>query len=78
MKKSLVALALFGAFAATAQAQSSVQIYGTIDAGLGKATGSSTAVTKRDNNKLGFKGTEDLGNGLKAIFMNCPMVLQRF
>ena len=68
MKKSLVALALFGAFAATAQAQSSVQIYGTIDAGLGKATGSSTAVTKRDNNKLGFKGTEDLGNGLKAIF----------
>ncbi len=68
MKKSLVALALFGAFAATAQAQSSVQIYGTIDAGLGKATGSTTAVTKRDNNKLGFKGTEDLGNGLKAIF----------
>jgi len=68
MKKSLVALALFGAFAATAQAQSSVQIYGTIDAGLGKMTGETTKVTKRDNNKLGFKGTEDLGNGLKAIF----------
>ncbi|PKB23172.1 porin [Janthinobacterium sp. 64] len=68
MKKSLVALALFGAFAATAQAQSSVQIYGTVDAGLGKATGETTKVTKRDNNKLGFKGTEDLGNGLKAIF----------
>ncbi|PLY40712.1 porin [Janthinobacterium sp. ROICE36] len=68
MKKSLVALALFGAFAATAQAQSSVQIYGTIDAGLGKASNATTAVTKRDNNKLGFKGTEDLGNGLKAIF----------
>ena len=68
MKKSLVALALFGAFAATAHAQSSVQIYGTIDAGLGKTTGSSAVVTKRDNNKLGFKGTEDLGNGLKAIF----------
>ena len=68
MKKSLVALALFGAFAATAQAQSSVQIYGTIDAGVAKATGSSAIVTKRDNNKLGFKGTEDLGNGLKAIF----------
>ena len=68
MKKSLVALALFGAFAATAQAQSSVQIYGTIDAGVAKATGNSAIVTKRDNNKLGFKGTEDLGNGLKAIF----------
>ena len=68
MKKSLVALALFGAFAATAQAQSSVQIYGTIDAGLAKASNATTSVTKRDNNKLGFKGTEDLGNGLKAIF----------
>ena len=68
MKKSLVALALFGAFAATAQAQSSVQIYGTVDAGLAKATNGTTSVSKRDNNKLGFKGTEDLGNGLKAIF----------
>jgi predicted porin len=55
MKKSLVALALFGAFAATAQAQSSVQIYGTIDAGVAKATGNSAIVTKRDNNKLGFR-----------------------
>ena len=52
MKKSLVALALFGAFTATAQAQSSVQIYGTIDAGLGKASNGTTSVTKRDNNKL--------------------------
>ncbi|MDC8760442.1 porin [Janthinobacterium fluminis] len=68
MKKSLVALALFGAFAGAAHAQSSVAIYGTIDAGLGKATGKTTAVTKRDNNKLGFKGVEDLGNGLKALF----------
>ncbi|WP_300758210.1 porin [Janthinobacterium sp.] len=68
MKKSLVAIALFGAFAGAAHAQSSVQIYGTIDAGVAKATGNTAIVTKRDNNKLGFKGTEDLGGGLKAIF----------
>src|SRR5476649_578685 len=68
MKKSLVALALFGAFAGAAQAQSSVQIYGTVDAGVAKATGTTAQVTKRDNNKLGFKGAEDLGGGLKAIF----------
>jgi predicted porin len=68
MKKSLVALALFGAFAATAQAQSSVVIYGTVDAGVSKTSGGTTSIGGRDNNRLGFKGTEDLGNGLKAIF----------
>src|SRR5471030_2844709 len=68
MKKSLVAIAIFGAFAGAAHAQSSVQIYGTIDAGIAKATGTTAQVTKRDNKKLGFKGSEDLGGGLKAIF----------
>ncbi|CDG85639.1 porin [Janthinobacterium agaricidamnosum] len=68
MKKSLLALALFSAFAGMAHAQSSVQIYGTVDAGIAKATGNTTIVTKRDNNKLGFKGVEDLGSGLKALF----------
>jgi predicted porin len=68
MKKSLVAIALFGAFAAQAQAQSAVQIYGTVDAGVSKSSGSTAEVGSRANNRLGFKGTEDLGNGLKAIF----------
>jgi predicted porin len=67
MKKSLVALALMGAFSA-AYAQSSVTIYGTIDAGVTKTSGGTTSVGKRDNNKLGFKGVEDLGSGLKALF----------
>jgi predicted porin len=67
MKKSLVALALIG-IAAGAQAQSSVSIYGTLDAGISKRTTTATMVGKRDNNKLGFKGVEDLGSGLKAIF----------
>jgi len=67
MKKSLVALALMGAFSA-AYAQSSVTIYGTLDAGIIKRTGATVAEGKRDNNKLGFKGVEDLGSGLKALF----------
>ncbi|MFA9216381.1 MAG: porin [Sphingomonadaceae bacterium] len=67
MKRSLVALALMGAFSA-AYAQSSVTIYGTVDAGVSKRTGTTTQIGKRDNNKLGFRGVEDLGSGLKALF----------
>jgi predicted porin len=68
MKKSLLALALLGAFAGVAQAQTAVQIYGTVDAGLIKRTDQTLNIGKRDNNRLGFKGTEELGNGLKALF----------
>jgi predicted porin len=71
MKKSLLALALMGAFSSAAFAQSSVVIYGTLDAGITKTTKTAnTAVqeAKRDNNKLGFRGVEDLGSGLKALF----------
>ncbi len=67
MKHSILALALLGAFGAV-QAQSSVTVYGAIDDGLAKVTDKTLAVTKRDSNKLGFRGTEDLGNGLKALF----------
>jgi predicted porin len=68
MKKSLLAVALLGAFAGVAQAQTAVQIYGTVDAGLVKRTDQTLAIGKRANNTLGFKGTEELGNGLKALF----------
>jgi predicted porin len=67
MKQTFLALALLGAFGA-AHAQSSVTVYGTVDAGLTKKTDTALAVGKRDNNKLGFKGVEDLGNGLSALF----------
>lgn len=70
MKKSLVALALAAAFGGAA-AQSSVTIYGTVDAGIQRTThvaNDATQVTRRDNNKLGFRGVEDLGSGLKALF----------
>src|SRR5476649_2158065 len=65
---SLVLTALLGACVVTAQAQSNVAIYGTVDSGLNKTTGSTLAIGKRDNNKLGFKGVEDLGDGLSALF----------
>ncbi len=68
MKKSLMAVALVGAFAGVAHAQTAVQIYGTLDAGIQKQTGQSLSIGKRASNTLGFKGTEDLGNGLKALF----------
>lgn len=68
MKKSLLALTLLGAFAAVAHAQTAVQIYGTVDAGVTKRTDQALVIGKRANNTLGFKGTEELGNGLKALF----------
>ena len=68
MKKSLMAVALVGAFAGVAHAQTSVQIYGTLDAGIQKKSGDTLSIGKRAANTLGFKGTEDLGNGLKALF----------
>jgi predicted porin len=68
MKKSLMAVALLGAFAGVAHAQTAVQIYGNLDVGMVKRTDQTLAIGKRAANTLGFKGTEDLGNGLKALF----------
>ena len=77
MKKNLIALAVLAA-AGAASAQSSVTLYGRVDAGLVSAkneiSGNGISQTKLDSNVLnnslwGFKGTEDLGNGLKANFV---------
>ncbi|MEB0135100.1 porin [Actimicrobium sp. CCC2.4] len=74
MKKSLLALAIFGAFTGIASAQSSVTAYGIVDMGITREMGGAAgSVTKLANgvqsgSRLGFKGTEDLGSGLKAMF----------
>ena len=70
MRKILETLTLLGVFGtvAGAHAQSSITVYGTLDTGIAKVTGATAQVAKRDNNKLGFRGVEDLGNGLKALF----------
>jgi predicted porin len=80
MKKNLLAAALFGCIGATAHAQSSVVLYGLIDAGIsyvnhsGTATTQAHSLTKFDDgvsqgSRWGLRGSEDLGGGLKAIFV---------
>ncbi|MRV76654.1 porin [Duganella sp. FT92W] len=68
MKNKMVSFLVLAAAAGVAQAQSSVSIYGNIDLGVSKKTGGTTVVGRRDNNRLGFRGTEELGDGLKALF----------
>ena len=73
MKKSLVALAVI-AFAGAASAQSSVTLYGLVDIGFGSFKNGGISQTKIEGSGLatsrfGFKGTEDLGGGLKARFL---------
>ncbi|MGS0743410.1 porin [Glaciimonas sp. GG7] len=80
MKKSLIALAVLSATAGLVQAQSSVNIYGIVDTGItysnniekedGTGTGSKFSMNSGviQGSRIGFKGTEDLGSGLSAIF----------
>lgn len=72
MKKSLIALAVLAA-SGVAMAQSSVTMYGVVDVGLLKSNGTSAQMmgsTGQNNgtSRLGVRGTEDLGGGLKAFF----------
>lgn len=69
MKKSLIALAVLAASGATF-AQSSVTLYGVADAVIHKDADKSTTLTSGgvSGSRIGFKGTEDLGGGLKASF----------
>ncbi|MCP3655898.1 porin [Herbaspirillum sp.] len=79
MKKSILALAVLAAFGGAAHAQSSVTIYGAVDASLsytnkistgGKDTGGQMALDSglMKGSRLGVKGVEDLGGGIKALF----------
>lgn len=72
MKKSLVALAALAVVGA-ASAQSSVTLYGVVDAGVSRATGTKVQMMgstglNNGTSRFGFKGSEDLGGGLKANF----------
>src|SRR5690606_6577304 len=82
MKKTLLAAALAVGFAGVAQAETSVTLYGIIDTGIGYErsesrddAGDKTKYTRtgirngvQSGNRWGLKGTEDLGNGLRAVF----------
>ena len=74
MKKSLLALAVLTAVSGAASAQSSVTLYGKVDLGLVLDSGSSSGKSVRissgvtGGSRIGFKGVEDLGGGMKAAF----------
>ncbi|MGI4859453.1 MAG: porin [Janthinobacterium lividum] len=83
MKKTLVVAALTGVFATAANAQSSVTLYGLIDAGVTYTNNVRTSAAGAaingghryalqsggiNGSRWGLRGAEDLGGGLKAIF----------
>ena len=82
MQKKIIALAIAGLASTAAFAQSNVTIYGRADLGGMYRGGTSGDVLLNSANqgkyeiasgiqsgsRIGFKGSEDLGNGLKAIF----------
>ncbi|KVX06283.1 porin [Alcaligenes nematophilus] len=89
MKKTLLAAALMAGFAGVAHAETSVTLYGILDAGIGyqklkynealylsnvdagdfsqKRTGLINGI--QSGNRWGLKGSEDLGDGLRAVFV---------
>ncbi|TMH02123.1 MAG: porin, partial [Betaproteobacteria bacterium] len=71
MKKFLLPAASAMALAAgAAHAQSNVTIYGFVDQAVGRNAGQTgTHVLDSTGSRLGFKGEEDLGDGLKASFL---------
>ncbi|WP_158939036.1 porin [Burkholderia sp. S171] len=74
MKKTLIAASLMSVFAISAHAQSSVTLYGTLDAGLvfanneGGHSNWQQGSGSVSNTYFGLRGSEDLGSGLHAIF----------
>lgn len=81
MQKKIIALAIAGLASTAAFAQTNVTIYGIADASITGTTtlGDDAAATGQtvykvnsgtlSTSRIGFKGVEDLGNGLKALFV---------
>jgi len=78
MQKKIIALAVAGLMSGAAFAQSNVTVYGVLDATWENAKASGATVVNSDilsrarmssnSSLIGFKGAEDLGNGMKAVF----------
>ncbi|MFC0397885.1 porin [Paraburkholderia rhizosphaerae] len=74
MKKMTVGLAVAGAFAGHAHAQSSITLYGIIDEGISYTNNQAGHSTWQQTDgaintaRFGLRGSEDLGGGLNAIF----------
>ena len=74
MKKLVMAAAVLGAFAGTAQAQTSVTLYGIADGDVrfdhtNIGTLKSVDSGGESGSRWGIRGSEDLGGGLKANFI---------
>lgn len=77
MKKSLLVLAILGTLTNTALAQSNVTIWGIVDTGVQYVSKAGTTGDSKlalnsgiiNSSRFGFRGSEDLGGGLKALFM---------
>ena len=70
MKKSLLALAVLGAFASAASAQSTVTLSGRLDAGVIRSSNQwSLGGSQSGYNAFTISGTEDLGGGMRAFFL---------
>jgi predicted porin len=72
MKKTVLAVSAL-ALSGAAAAQSSVTLFGIVDATLARGTGSVASRTQLTNSgynssRVGFRGVEDMGGGLKAGF----------
>lgn len=69
--KKFLALGLLASIMSLAQAQ--VTVYGVVDGGVQRFNNGTTSVTRAADglfatNRLGFRGREDLGNGMHASF----------
>jgi GBP family porin len=74
MKKTLLALVILAGLSTATVAQSNVTVYGILDVNVSSSkadgAGANTAMSENSlaTSRLGFRGTEDLGGGLKAEF----------
>ena len=67
MKKNIIALAVAATFAAPMVAQAAPTLYGKLDLNLNKTTGEGMSVDSTAS-RMGVKGSNKLGNGLKAVY----------
>ena len=67
MKKNLIALAVASAIAAPVAFADAPVVYGQINVAVDSVTDEGMRTSDRDS-RVGIKGSEDLGNGLKAVY----------
>jgi len=67
MKKNMIALAVAAAFAAPVAMADAPTVYGKLNLNINATEGKDASVNSTAS-RLGIKGSEDLGNGLKTVY----------